>query len=83
MYLRLKVGDGPGSLKQAPYHRRSGTDTLVFRYPVNAVDLDTSGITVAPGTVNDSGERNGILGPTRSCTYSEGPSIRWTSLMTP
>ena len=54
VYLRLKVGDGPGFLKQAPYHRGSGTDTLVFRYPVNAVDLDTTGITVAPG-VSDSG----------------------------
>ncbi len=61
VYLRLKVGDGPGFLKQAPYHRGSGTDTLVFRYPVNAVDLDTTGITVAPG-VSDSGEPNGILG---------------------
>ncbi len=62
VYLRLKVGDGPGFLKQAPYHRGSGTDTLVFRYPVNAIDLDATGITVAPGTVSDSGERNGILG---------------------
>ena len=62
MYLRLKVGDGPGFLKQAPYHRGSGTDTLVFRYPVNAVDLDATGITVAPGVPSDSGEPNGILG---------------------
>ena len=61
VYLRLKVGDGPGFLKQAPYHRGSGTDTLVFRYPVNAVDLDTTGITVAPG-ISDSGEPTGILG---------------------
>ena len=61
VYLRLKVGDGPGFLKQAQYHRGSGTNTLVFRYPVNAVDLDTTGITVAPG-VSDSGEPNGILG---------------------
>ncbi len=62
VYLRLKVGDGPGFLKQAPYHRGSGTNTLVFRYPVNAVDLDPTGITVAPGAVSESGEPNGILG---------------------
>ncbi len=62
VYHRIKVGDGPGFLKQPSYHRGSGTDTLVFRYPVNAVDLDTTGITVAPGGVDESGERNGILG---------------------
>ena len=62
VYLQLKVGDGPGFLKQAPYHRGSGTNTLVFRYPVNAVDLDTTGITVAPGGLGDSGEPIGILG---------------------
>ncbi len=62
VYLRLKVGDGPGFLKQAPYHRGSGTNTLVFKYTVNAVDLDATGITVAPGTVSESGETNGILG---------------------
>ena len=62
VYLQLKVGDGPGFLKQAPYHRGSGTNTLVFRYPVNAVDLDTTGITVAPGGVGDSGGPTGILG---------------------
>lgn len=61
VHLRLKVGDGPGFLKEAPYHRGSGTNTLVFRYPVNAFDLDTTGITVAPG-VSDPDERNGILG---------------------
>ena len=61
VHLSLKVGDGPGFLKQAPYHRGSGTNTLVFRYPVNAVDLDTTGITVAPG-ISDSGESAGILG---------------------
>ena len=63
VYLQLKVGDGPGFLKQAPYHRGSGTNTLVFRCPVNAVDLDTSGTTVAPGGVSNSGEPTGILGP--------------------
>ena len=62
VYHRIKVGDGPGFLKQAPYHRGSGTNTLVFRYPVNAFDLDTTGISVAPGRVEDTGERNGILG---------------------
>ena len=62
VYLRLKVGDGPGFLKQAPYHRGSGTDTLVFRYTVDEFDRDPTGITVAPGTVSKSGERNGILG---------------------
>ena len=62
LYLRLKVGDGPGFLKQAPYHRGSGTDTLVFRYTVDEFDRDPTGITVAPGTVSESGERNGILG---------------------
>ncbi len=61
VYLRLKVGDGPGFLKEAPYQRGSGTDTLVFRYTVNAFDIDPTGITVAPG-VSDPDERNGILG---------------------
>ena len=70
VYLRLKVGDGPGFLKQAPYHRGSGTDTLVFRYPVNAFDLDATGLTVAPG-VSDPDERNGILG-TGSVVFVQG-----------
>ena len=29
---------------------------------VNAVDLDSTGITVAPGAMSESGEPNGILG---------------------
>lgn len=70
VYLRLKVGDGPGFLKQAPYRRGSGTNTLVFKYTVNAVDLDSTGITIAPG-VSDSGERNGILG-SGSVVYVQG-----------
>ena len=62
VYHRIKVGDGPGFLKQAPYHRGSGTNTLVFRYPIRDFDLDTTGISVAPGRAEDTGERNGILG---------------------
>ena len=71
VYHRIKVGDGPGLLKQAPYHRGSGTNTLVFRYPVRDFDLDTTGISVAPGSGSDSGERNGILG-TGSVVFVEG-----------
>ena len=62
VHLRLKVGDGPGFLEQASYHRGSGTDALVFSYPVDGFDIDPTGITVAPGGVSHSGERNGILG---------------------
>ncbi len=70
VYLRLKVGDGPGFLKETPYHRGSGTNTLVFKYTVNAFDLDATGITIAPG-VSDPGERNGILG-SGSVVYVQG-----------
>ena len=70
VHMRLKVGDGPGFLEQAPYHRGSGTDTLVFRYTVDAMNLDATGITVAPG-VSDPDERNGILG-TGSIVFVQG-----------
>ena len=44
--LSIHVGEGYGSevWRSAHYNRGSGTDTLVFRYTVKALDVDTDGI---------------------------------------
>ncbi len=82
VYLPLKVGDGPGFPNQAPYHRGSGTDTLVFRYPVNAFDLDATGITVASGGSKIRASGMASWDRVRWCSYRAMSSTRYISAMT-
>lgn len=52
--LSLYIGDGDGnSWRGAKYQSGSGSDSLVFRYKVQASDSDHNGLSVFSGTTND------------------------------
>ena len=53
-FLSIHVGEGDGSevWRAAHYNRGSGTDTLVFRYTVKALDVDTDGVMALWGNAN-------------------------------
>ena len=53
---------GGGDWRGAPYHRGSGTDTLVFRYQVQDRDRDPDGVTVGDGGFYADGTRYGLVG---------------------
>ena len=60
--LSLFLGGGKHTWRGAPYHRGSGTDTLVFRYQVQDRDHDPNGVTVGDGGFHADGSRYGLVG---------------------
>lgn len=51
--LALFIGEGDSTWRGAEYHSGSGTNSLLFRYKVQASDFDYDGLTVGAGATND------------------------------
>ena len=54
-FISLWFGDRHEDFKGAHYHRGSGTDTLVFRYTVQAGDVDPDGVFIGAAPIGGSG----------------------------
>ena len=74
-FVGMRMGTGRDWWRGVWYDRGSGTDTLVFSYPVQAKDIDADGVSMDGGFTDENGTIHGFGGDGKIKSAASGAQV--------